>query len=170
MIFSIFCGILWNKIISEIVVSALNFVGIVFNISKSFLAMVVLSIGNALPDGLTTISIAKKGNASVVVTGGIACHLFSLLIGMGTTTLIKIISSEKELKKPGFIISFNLWPDVMGKDNKIMLGIIFSALLTQVTILIYSFLSNFTLKKPLSYFLFANYLITFGYCLFVTIK
>ncbi len=52
--------------------------------------MIVLSVGNALPDGLTAIAIAKQGDAAGVISGGIACHLFSLLIAMGSTTL-KII-------------------------------------------------------------------------------
>ena len=58
VLFGVLCGVLWNMIISEILVSALNFIGILFGVSKAFLGMVVLSIGNALPDGMTTISIA----------------------------------------------------------------------------------------------------------------
>lgn len=74
-------------VISEILIAALNFLGVLFNISKAFLSMIVLSIGNALPDGLTAIAIAKQGNAAGVISGAIACHLFSLLIAMGATTL-----------------------------------------------------------------------------------
>lgn len=74
----------------EILVNAINFIGIIFNISQSFLGMVVLSIGNALPDGLTTLVIAKKGNSGGAISGGIACHLFALLIALGSSTFMQI--------------------------------------------------------------------------------
>lgn len=46
-------------IISEILIAALGFLGVLFNISKAFLSMIILSVGNALPDGLTAIAIAR---------------------------------------------------------------------------------------------------------------
>lgn len=90
IIFALLNGLLWNKLLCEILVNAISFVGIIFDVSQSFLGMVVLSIGNALPDGLATLSIAKGGNSGGAISAGIACHLFSLLIALGSSTFIKI--------------------------------------------------------------------------------
>lgn len=96
IIFALINGLLWNKLLCEILVNSINFIGIIFDISSSFLGMVVLSIGNALPDALTTLAIAKQGNAGGAISGGIACHLFSLLIALGSTTYMKIKDIEKK--------------------------------------------------------------------------
>jgi len=41
-------------------------------LSKSYLGLTVIAIGNALPDGVTTIALAKKGLAIMGLTGAYA--------------------------------------------------------------------------------------------------
>ena len=56
---------------SGILIDLLTFVGMMTNLSSSYLGLTIIAIGNALPDGLTTIAIAKSGYASLALTGGI---------------------------------------------------------------------------------------------------
>ena len=48
-------------------------------------------MGNALPDGITTIALAKEGYAIMGITGAYAGQLFGLLIGFGLSLLKKTI-------------------------------------------------------------------------------
>lgn len=61
----------------------------------SYLGNVFIAIGNALPDGLTLISLAKLGEAKMGITGSLATNLFSFLIGFGLSCIISIKSEEK---------------------------------------------------------------------------
>ena len=70
-ILGIFCSVLWVRLASGILIDLLTFVGMLTNLSSSYLGLTIIAIGNALPDGLTTISIAKSGYASLALTGGI---------------------------------------------------------------------------------------------------
>ena len=65
-------GIMWTKLCSGLLVDLLTLVGTVTNLSTTYLGLTILAVGNALPDGLTTIAIAKKGQAMMGITGGIA--------------------------------------------------------------------------------------------------
>ena len=60
-ILGIFMGILWTKIACSILLDSLNFLGVMSGLSSTYLGLTIIAIGNALPDGLTTIAIAKKG-------------------------------------------------------------------------------------------------------------
>lgn len=86
-ILSILCGILWTKILCGLLIDLLTMVGTLTNTSTTYLGLTIIAIGNALPDGLTTIAIAKKGQAIMGITGGIAGQLFGLLIGFGLAML-----------------------------------------------------------------------------------
>lgn len=52
-------GILWTKFACETLVDMLTFVGKLTGLSSTYLGLTVIAVGNALPDGLTTIAIAK---------------------------------------------------------------------------------------------------------------
>jgi Ca2+/Na+ antiporter len=56
------------------------------------LGYVFIAIGNALPDGLATISLAKIGEAKMGITAGLATNLFALLIGFETSTLFALLA------------------------------------------------------------------------------
>jgi len=50
---SVFCALLWNKICSDLLVGIFRGLGFIFGVPLPYLGNVFLSIGNALPDGLT---------------------------------------------------------------------------------------------------------------------
>jgi Ca2+/Na+ antiporter len=58
---------------------------------STFLALTVIAMGNALPDGITTIALSKQGLAAMGLAGGYAGQLFGLLVGFGISLLKKTL-------------------------------------------------------------------------------
>ena len=44
-----------------VLVDLLTFIGKLTGLSSTYLGLTIIAVGNALPDGLTTIALAKKG-------------------------------------------------------------------------------------------------------------
>ena len=63
---------MWTKLCCGALVDLLTVIGLMTNLSTTYLGLTILAVGNALPDGLTTIAIAKSGQAVMGITGGIA--------------------------------------------------------------------------------------------------
>jgi len=54
-----FSGLLWTYVVSDVLIDLLTMVGVVCKLSTTYLSLTILAIGNALPDALTTIALAK---------------------------------------------------------------------------------------------------------------
>lgn len=55
------CGFFWTAYISGILIDILTFIGVISKLSATYLALTIIGVGNALPDALITVSLAKKG-------------------------------------------------------------------------------------------------------------
>ena len=53
------CGFVWTYYVSGALIDLLSMVGILTKLSATFLALTIIAVGNALPDALLTISLAK---------------------------------------------------------------------------------------------------------------
>lgn len=53
-------GLFWTYIPSDMLIDLLNMYVVVFKLNNTYMGLTILGIGNALPDALTTIAIAKK--------------------------------------------------------------------------------------------------------------
>lgn len=49
----------WTYIVSGILIDLLNFLGMVLKLDSTFMGLTVIAVGNALPDAVTTIALAK---------------------------------------------------------------------------------------------------------------
>jgi Ca2+/Na+ antiporter len=56
-------GLLWTYVLSDMLIDLLGLFVVVFRLNNTFMGLTILGIGNALPDALTTIALAKKGYA-----------------------------------------------------------------------------------------------------------
>jgi len=54
-------GLIWTYWLCGVLIDILTMIGVISKLEKTFLALTVLGIGNALPDTLVAISVAKKG-------------------------------------------------------------------------------------------------------------
>ena len=52
-------GLLWTYIACSILIDLLTSLIVILKLNKTYMGMTILGIGNALPDGLTTIALAK---------------------------------------------------------------------------------------------------------------
>lgn len=68
-ILSIVSGCFWAYIVIEILVDLMTTIGLIGKLSNTFLGLTILAVGNALPDALTTISLAKNGQAITGIIG-----------------------------------------------------------------------------------------------------
>lgn len=150
VILGIISGILWTKFLSTVLIDLLTMTGLLTNLPSTYLGLTVIAIGNALPDGLTTIAIAKKGKAIMGITGGVAGQLFGLLIGFGFSMLKRTLMSGE----PAEFDIFN-----MDKLDKNILGLVVIGftVLTLLTIFIYSIVRGYLFDKILSTILMSYY-------------
>ena len=65
-------ALVWTYVVSGILVDLLQYLGMLSKLPSTYLALTVIAIGNALPDGVTTISLSKQGYAVMGLTGGYA--------------------------------------------------------------------------------------------------
>jgi Ca2+/Na+ antiporter len=56
---SVLSGMLWTYHLISILVDLLNSIGMLLRLTKVYIGLTVLAVGNALPDALTTIALAK---------------------------------------------------------------------------------------------------------------
>jgi len=57
----VFCGFAWTFFVSGLLIDLLAMVGVLSKLSATYLALTIIAVGNALPDALITIALAKKG-------------------------------------------------------------------------------------------------------------
>lgn len=73
----------------------LRLFGFILYLPKSLLALSILSWGNCIGDLTADLAMSKKGFAEMAITGTLAGPIFNILVGMGFTYLIKLLSSKK---------------------------------------------------------------------------
>ena len=52
-------ALLWTYLISGILIDLLNYLGLVSKLDTTYMGLTVIAVGNALPDAITTIALAK---------------------------------------------------------------------------------------------------------------
>jgi sodium/potassium/calcium exchanger 6 len=54
-------ALVWTYLLSGVLIDLLEFLGMLSKLNKTFLGLTIIAVGNALPDGVTTIALAKQG-------------------------------------------------------------------------------------------------------------
>lgn len=62
-------ALMWTYLVSGVLIDLLQFLGMLSKLDKTYLGLTVIAVGNALPDAVTTIALAKGGNAMMGLTG-----------------------------------------------------------------------------------------------------
>ena len=123
-----------------------------FEVSRSFLIMTVLAVGNALPDFLIDITLSRSGFAEMALSGTIGSPVFSLLFGYGLS-LIKTFTFS-EIKEQTFDL-LNFTP-----STKVILCAIAGIFINLVHYMLIFSLVNYRVKRYVSY---AGFCVFFGY-------
>ena len=122
-----------------------------FEISKSFLIMTVLAVGNALPDFLIDCTLSTSGYAEMALSGTIGSPVFSLLFGFGLS-LIKNFSLAENKEQEFDLLNFT-------PSTKVILCAMGGIFINLVHYMLIFSLVNYKVKRYVSYA---------GFCVFFT--
>ena len=88
----IILGIIGLKIGGDLIVDNSTLIAKNFNISEKIISLTILALGTSLPELVTSIVAATKGNSDISVGNIIGSNIFNMSIIIGTTSLITPIS------------------------------------------------------------------------------
>ncbi|KAK8794984.1 hypothetical protein WA588_003835 [Blastocystis sp. NMH] len=137
-------SVMWISAIAQELVSLLNALGLMLNISPVILGLTILAWGNSLGDFVSDVSLARQGYPQMAIGGVYASPMFNMLIGMGTSLLISCIKTG----------TTNLGDDTA----TINLTFIF-LLLTLVSTIIMVPVKKFKFTKGFGFYLFSVYVV-----------
>lgn len=141
--------LIWTYFVSGILIDILTFIGTISGFPSTYMGLTVIAVGNALPDGVTTIVLAKKKLAIMGMTGAYAGQLFGLLVGFGLSMLKKTLLEKS--------VPFDLFnPADISENIMDILVICVSLFVLSVTFLI-GVLFKYELPRLLAYVLLSIY-------------
>lgn len=88
-IFGFLLAIMWIWFIAKFLIDLLGVVGLTLGFKSSYLGITLLAWGNSVGDMMANSAVAKNGLARMALTGCFAGPLFNLLIGLGSSLMVK---------------------------------------------------------------------------------
>ena len=85
-------GIVGLKIGGDLVVNNAVSVANYFNISEKIISLTILAIGTSLPELVTSVTAAIKGNSDIAIGNIIGSNIFNILLIIGVSAVIKPIA------------------------------------------------------------------------------
>ena len=149
-------SLIWIYVITTILIQMVNDSKMLFpfEVSRSFLIMTILAVGNALPDFLVDVTLSKRGYAEMALSGAIGSPVFSLLFGFGLS-LIKTFAFSNKKAEEFNLLSFT-------PSNKVILCAMLGIFANLIYYMIVFACVGFRAKKYVSFagfFIFTEYLI-----------
>lgn len=77
--------IVWG---SNITVDSATAIAKMIGLSESFIGLTIVALGTSLPELVTSVTAAKKGNADIAIGNIVGSNIFNILFVLGTTALI----------------------------------------------------------------------------------
>ena len=84
---------------SNITVDAATNLAEVIGLSERFIGLTIVALGTSLPELVTSVTAAKKGNADIAIGNIVGSNIFNILFVIGTSALIIPVTFE-----PSFLI------------------------------------------------------------------
>lgn len=94
---------------SDITVEGASSIAGVFGVSDRVIGLTIVAFGTSLPELVTSVTAARKGNADIAIGNIVGSNLFNILFILGITSVIidlPYISSEANFIIDGFIAVF----------------------------------------------------------------
>jgi len=104
-IISIFIGILALKIGGDLAVNNAVEVAKHFGLSEKLISVTILAIGTSLPELVTSVSAAIKGESDIAIGNIIGSCIFNMLLIIGTSSVIKPITYNLSYNKDLIILA-----------------------------------------------------------------
>ena len=87
----IILGIIGLKIGGDFTVNNAVIVAKYFNVSEKIISLTILAVGTSLPELVTSVTAAIKGNSDIAIGNIIGSNIFNILLIIGVSALIKPI-------------------------------------------------------------------------------
>lgn len=159
---SVLSGLLWTYVLVGFLVDMLNALGIFLNLDNTFLGLTILAVGNALPDALTTISMANGPSVTMAISGGYAGQIFGLLIGFGLAQLKQTLSEGPQ--------PFNLFDPAAISENILDLIVLATAMICLCWTFFWGVYNKFVMNKTFAYVGLTIYGVFFVSCCGIAIN
>lgn len=91
-IFSIIIGVIALKIGGDFTVDNAVIVAEYFKISEQIISLTILAVGTSLPELVTSVMAASKGNSDIAIGNIIGSNIFNMLLIIGVSALISPIT------------------------------------------------------------------------------
>ena len=105
---------------SNVAVDSATAIAQIIGLSEKFIGLTIVALGTSLPEMVTSVTAAKKGNADIAIGNIVGSNIFNILFVLGTSALIIPITFE-----PSFAIDtiiaiaagVLLWVATIGKKK-----------------------------------------------------
>lgn len=81
---------------SDFAVSVASAIARFFGMSERFIGLTIVAFGTSLPELVTSVTAAKKGNAGIAIGNIVGSNIFNILFVIGTTALICTVPFESK--------------------------------------------------------------------------
>lgn len=81
---------------SDFAVSGASVIARFFGMSERFIGLTIVAFGTSLPELVTSVTAAKKGNAGIAIGNIVGSNIFNILFVIGTTALICTVPFESK--------------------------------------------------------------------------
>ena len=89
-------GIFFVMIGSQLVVKAATQIAYWLHFSQRFIGLTIVAFGTSLPELVTSVTAAKRGNAGIAIGNIVGSNIFNILFVIGTTSLICSVPFESK--------------------------------------------------------------------------
>lgn len=113
-------GIVVIVVGSNFTVDSATAIARAFQISERFIGLTIVALGTSLPELVTSVTAARKGNADIAIGNIVGSNIFNILFILGTTALITPIPYEAGFITDGIIAIATgvvLWLSVFRKKE-----------------------------------------------------
>ncbi len=89
---------------SDFAVSGASAIARYFGMSERFIGLTIVAFGTSLPELVTSVTAAKRGNAGIAIGNIVGSNIFNILFVIGTTALICSVPFESKFIIDGMIV------------------------------------------------------------------
>lgn len=111
--------IVWG---SDVTVDAATKIAGYFGMTDRLIGLTIVALGTSLPELITSVTAAKKGNADIAIGNIVGSNIFNILFVVGTTALITPVVYAQNFIVDSIVavvVMVLLWFLVINKDKKL---------------------------------------------------
>lgn len=95
---------------SDFAVSGASEIARYFGISERFIGLTIVALGTSLPELVTSVTAAKRGNAGIAIGNIVGSNIFNILFVIGTASLVTPVPFEQVFFVDGLIaLAAGVW-------------------------------------------------------------